>query len=170
MKLQQNPEPPALIIQLFRWFCKPELVEEIEGDLVEQYQLNHQLKGSFKAKLKLLKEVILLFRPSIYGSLQSKLLWVFGPSDVQRGILIVLFMLIAQMLLRSEYEHYTLLLTSLLIVFIDIVKLVQIRNQEKVQGHQIFIERKRDLIFKIVFIAGFLVVWYLLYYAIKAWL
>jgi hypothetical protein len=120
--------------------------------------------------LILLKEVILLFRPSIYGSLQSKLLWVFGPSDVQRGILIVLFMLIAQILLRREYEHHTLLLTGLLLIFIDIIKLVQIRNQEKIQGQQIFIERKRDLIFKIVFLAGFFVVWYLLYYAIQIWL
>jgi putative ABC transport system permease protein len=30
-------KPPAIFMRFFRWFCRPELKNYIEGDLVELY-------------------------------------------------------------------------------------------------------------------------------------
>ncbi|HAA16738.1 MAG TPA: transporter permease, partial [Cytophagales bacterium] len=52
-------------MNLFRRFCRPEYVEDIEGDLHERYQLRLQRQGRAKAYRRFIKEVLLLFRPGI---------------------------------------------------------------------------------------------------------
>ncbi len=46
-----NPEihPPGLWLRFFRWFCHPDCVEDIEGDLHEIYQRNANEKGEKRA-------------------------------------------------------------------------------------------------------------------------
>lgn len=63
-----NHNPPKLILSFFKWYCNPEYLEEIEGDLLEKYECNLIIHGRKKAGLIFTKEVILLFRPSIIRS------------------------------------------------------------------------------------------------------
>ena len=56
---------PGLPLRLFRWFCRKEYHRDIEGDLMELYELNVAQKGHFKARWILMKEVLLLFRSGI---------------------------------------------------------------------------------------------------------
>lgn len=60
-----NPNPPKLILQFFRWFCHPELRQPIEGDLMELYDERLNEVGKRKADLYFTKDVFLLFRPNI---------------------------------------------------------------------------------------------------------
>lgn len=55
-------------MRFFYWFCRPDFREEIEGDLMERYNNYYISYGSTKADRLLMKEVILLFRPSIIGN------------------------------------------------------------------------------------------------------
>ncbi len=55
----------------FNWFCKPELFEELQGDLEENYLNNVAEKGSQKAAWIYRKEIIMLFRPSVIRNIQA---------------------------------------------------------------------------------------------------
>jgi putative ABC transport system permease protein len=52
-------------IRLLRTFCPSHLVEEIEGDLLQQFERDSRKQGSLTAKRKLLWNVIRFFRPGI---------------------------------------------------------------------------------------------------------
>lgn len=54
---------PKYWIKFFRWFCNPDYVEDIEGDLLERFE-KRALEGG-KAKIHFIKDVLLLFRPGI---------------------------------------------------------------------------------------------------------
>ncbi|MBY0436131.1 MAG: ABC transporter permease [Cyclobacteriaceae bacterium] len=64
MKTDSN-HPPKLFLKFFRWFCHPKLKNSIEGDLMELYQERKVESGKLKADLKFVRDVLLLFRPSI---------------------------------------------------------------------------------------------------------
>lgn len=68
MKGTKNPNPPRIMLQVFRWFCHPDFQEEIEGDLLEQFQLNVEEYGLNQAKWHFVLDVLLLFRPEIMGN------------------------------------------------------------------------------------------------------
>ncbi|WP_421763633.1 FtsX-like permease family protein [Ekhidna sp.] len=57
--------PPKLFLRFFRWFCHPDLVRPIEGDLMELYEERIQKLGKKQADWKFIKDVILLFRKDI---------------------------------------------------------------------------------------------------------
>ncbi len=57
--------PPKFFLSFFRWFCHPDLLKYIEGDLLEIFENNTEEKGLIKAKLFFAAEVIRLFRPGI---------------------------------------------------------------------------------------------------------
>ena len=60
-----NPIPPKIALQLFRWFCHPEYVEDIEGDLLERFDRRTKNNNPFYAKWKFIMDVIVLFRPGL---------------------------------------------------------------------------------------------------------
>jgi predicted permease len=62
---QLKMNPPQLPLRFFRWFCHPELRDSIEGDLMELYEEWVREKGKRKANIKLMIDVLLLFRPGI---------------------------------------------------------------------------------------------------------
>lgn len=68
MKGTENPNPPRILLQVFRWFCHPDFQEEIEGDLLEQFHLNVEEYGLNQAKWHFVLDVLLLFRPEIMGN------------------------------------------------------------------------------------------------------
>lgn len=60
-----TPMPPRLLLQFFRWYCHPKLVDHIEGDLLEVYLQRKAKYGKKRADLLFSIDVILLFRPGI---------------------------------------------------------------------------------------------------------
>lgn len=64
--------PPTLYTRLFRWFCKDDIYDELQGDLDEEFVLNTQEFGLRKAKRLYKKEVIRMVRPSIIKSFNTQ--------------------------------------------------------------------------------------------------
>lgn len=65
MKKLPPISPPHWLLRFFRWFCHPDYVEDIEGDLRERYAGSTEKAGIRKARWRFLIEVLLLFRPGI---------------------------------------------------------------------------------------------------------
>jgi putative ABC transport system permease protein len=63
--------PPRLVHRFFRWFCHPKLQRYIEGDLMELYDGRVKEEGKRKADLKFIRDVLLLFRPSIIKPMEG---------------------------------------------------------------------------------------------------
>lgn len=64
-----KPEASQIFaLRLFRWFCRPDLVRSIEGDLIELYHNRIKSSGEKKARLLMIVDVLLLFRPGIIRS------------------------------------------------------------------------------------------------------
>jgi putative ABC transport system permease protein len=61
----KNSTPPKFFLNFFRWFCHPKLLKYIEGDLMELYEERKGKSGKWKADALFVKDVLLLFRPSI---------------------------------------------------------------------------------------------------------
>jgi putative ABC transport system permease protein len=53
------------ILRFLRWFCPPQFLEEIEGDLLQRYERDAKRHTQSKAKRKLLWNAIRFFRPGI---------------------------------------------------------------------------------------------------------
>ncbi|MBX2872110.1 MAG: ABC transporter permease [Saprospiraceae bacterium] len=58
-------DPPRWPIRFLRWFCRPDMLEDIEGDLMERYQMRISQQGLTQANRYFRKQVLLLFRPGI---------------------------------------------------------------------------------------------------------
>lgn len=57
-------EPPKWARQFLEWYCHPDLLEEIQGDLNEVFHEHISLKKPIKADVTFIIQVILFFRPS----------------------------------------------------------------------------------------------------------
>lgn len=64
--------PPTFYTRLFRWFCKDEIYDELQGDLDEEFLYNTNELGAQKAKKLYQKEVLKMVRPSIIKSLNTQ--------------------------------------------------------------------------------------------------
>ena len=60
-----HKEPPSVLIRFLRWFCPPQLFESIEGDLLEDFEIDVRQLGVAKAKRNFLWNVLRFFRPGI---------------------------------------------------------------------------------------------------------
>jgi len=63
--MKKTSSPPKLFHRFFRWFCHPELVNSIEGDLMELYYERLKRDGERSANIKFIIDVLLLLRPGI---------------------------------------------------------------------------------------------------------
>ncbi len=63
-----SQQPPNWILSFFRWFCKPEYLEDIEGDLLERFNQRVTTDGLRRARWDFSKDVIQLFRPGLIRS------------------------------------------------------------------------------------------------------
>ena len=68
MKKEEN-KPSRVALAFFHWYCQPQFREEIEGDLMERFSAYSEKYGHNKANRLFIKDVILLFRPSIIGNI-----------------------------------------------------------------------------------------------------
>ena len=66
-----NKTPPKYLLKFFRWFCHPELVEDIEGDLWERFDRN-------PSKWRFAWEIIKLLRPSLIKTASGRKLNYYG--------------------------------------------------------------------------------------------
>jgi putative ABC transport system permease protein len=62
MKESKGILPPAWATRLLSWYCKPELLEDLQGDLNEYFERNVKLKGAKKARLIYIIDVLKFFR------------------------------------------------------------------------------------------------------------
>src|SRR5277367_3274032 len=65
MNDENNIEPNKLTLHFLRWICPPQLLEEIEGDLLQKFERDKKIFGKKKAKRRLLWSVIRFCRPGI---------------------------------------------------------------------------------------------------------
>ncbi|MFK7952184.1 MAG: ABC transporter permease [Ekhidna sp.] len=63
--------PPKILMHFFRWFCDPELVRFVEGDLIELYQYNTRTKKRWRANWIFFWEIMKLLRPSIIKNFEG---------------------------------------------------------------------------------------------------
>ena len=71
MVRQNGQAPPKLFLQFFRWYCNPDYLEDIEGDLLERFERGKEGRGRKLARLGFAIEVMLLFRPGIISSITA---------------------------------------------------------------------------------------------------
>lgn len=69
--MKKDIRPPRLFHRFLQWFCDPELLDRIEGDLVEVYFDNVERLGERRADTRFIVDVILLFRPAIIKSFRG---------------------------------------------------------------------------------------------------
>ena len=62
------PEPPKRALGFLRWFCREDSIEEIEGDLIELFEMSC-MDNLSKARRQFIWRVILSFRPEFIRSL-----------------------------------------------------------------------------------------------------
>lgn len=60
-----KPHPPRFVLAFFRWYCRPAMLDYIEGDIREVYDRRLSKSGKRKADLLCIIDVLLLFRPGI---------------------------------------------------------------------------------------------------------
>ena len=65
MKFRLSPKPPGWAQRFLRWYCKPELSEDLEGDLNEFFERNMNSNSVFKSKLIYVLDVLKFLRPYI---------------------------------------------------------------------------------------------------------
>ncbi len=62
MKVGKEISPPQWALRLLAWYCKPELLEDLQGDLNEYFERNIKSKGVRRAKLIYIIDVFKFFR------------------------------------------------------------------------------------------------------------
>jgi len=63
--------PPKFWHRFFRWFCHPDLLPGVEGDLMELYNERLGKSGRSKANRRFIIDVLLLFRPGIIRPMEG---------------------------------------------------------------------------------------------------
>ncbi|MEM7296830.1 MAG: ABC transporter permease [Bacteroidota bacterium] len=64
-----NKTPPKYSLRFFRWFCDPDYMEDIEGDLLERFE--QRTNENKSARWLLTMDVLKLFRPGIIRNFEG---------------------------------------------------------------------------------------------------
>lgn len=75
----QDQNIPKYWLRFFRWICHDIYVEEIEGDLLENFQRNYDDHGPNYARRQFRMEVIKMIRPSVIKSINPTFNWINIP-------------------------------------------------------------------------------------------
>ncbi len=71
MKSQTNISPPTLWLKFFRWFCRPEYAEDLEGDILERFDERLEKHSRSKAKRLFILDVLRLLRPGLVKKIEG---------------------------------------------------------------------------------------------------
>src|SRR5688500_14127449 len=58
-----EPRPPRWAEKLLQWYCAPDLLEEIQGDLLEEYKYQLRINGRRKARWDYVQNVLEFVSP-----------------------------------------------------------------------------------------------------------
>lgn len=86
MKSKEPIHPPRWAVSLLNWYCKPSLIEDLEGDLHEYFVRNVSKRGPAMAKLIYVIDVIKFFRPYTIRKpqfLQTLIHWIMLGSYIK---------------------------------------------------------------------------------------
>lgn len=70
MKQVHPIKPPQFLLKFFRWFCDPELKEDLEGDLIELFE-RRTIKNERTARLLFFWDVLRMLRPGIIKNFEG---------------------------------------------------------------------------------------------------
>ncbi len=73
MPNKDNNRPPKWILSFFRWYCRSDYVEDLEGDLRERFARQTGERGVHRAKWLFILDVLRLFRPALIRSFPATL-------------------------------------------------------------------------------------------------
>ncbi|MGV3599820.1 MAG: ABC transporter permease [Dyadobacter fermentans] len=62
-KPAHDPQPPQWATRFLRWYCRPRLLEDLEGDLYEYFRRNVRDKGARRARFIYMIDVVKFLRP-----------------------------------------------------------------------------------------------------------
>ncbi len=68
MLKKSDHNPPKWVLTFFRWFCHPDYLEDLEGDLRERFAKTWDERGIRSAKWLFILDVLQLFRPGLIRS------------------------------------------------------------------------------------------------------
>ncbi|WP_422356531.1 ABC transporter permease [Roseivirga pacifica] len=71
MRSHDDIKPPSFWLRFFRWYCRAEYAEDIEGDLVERFEMRVSKHGAKQANRQFRADVLKLFRPSMIKKLEG---------------------------------------------------------------------------------------------------
>lgn len=69
--MSKSKTPSKLLLRFFRWYCHRDYLEDIEGDILERFEIRAEELGVKNAKWHFAKDVLKLFRPGIVKSLAT---------------------------------------------------------------------------------------------------
>lgn len=69
--MKNSSHPPLWLLRFFRWFCHPDYQEDIEGDLLEMFEMSVQERGKQKANWIFFFEIISLIRLNLLRSFKN---------------------------------------------------------------------------------------------------
>ncbi len=84
--MSSGPHPSPFSLRLIQWLCKEELVEELQGDLV---QYHHELQASKTRSFKYWLQVLQYLRPSTlksFNTQNSRSMFIFNPKLTFRNL------------------------------------------------------------------------------------
>jgi putative ABC transport system permease protein len=70
MKQGHSIKPPQSLLKFFRWFCDPDLKEDLEGDLIEIFE-RRTIKNERTARLLFFWDVLRMLRPGIIKTFEG---------------------------------------------------------------------------------------------------
>ena len=76
MMKRQRPQSPKWFSRWLTWFCRTELLEELQGDLEESFDRNCHQYGTRRARWIFRMEVLKLLRPSVIRRPGGKPIWM----------------------------------------------------------------------------------------------
>src|SRR5205085_7058251 len=59
----KNTTPPHWATRLLQWYCAPHLLEEVQGDLQEEFEFQIKQVGSTRARLDYIRNVLGFIKP-----------------------------------------------------------------------------------------------------------
>lgn len=139
--MKQDEYLPGTPLSFLRWFCKKELIDEIEGDLIEVYKERFE-KNPRKAKFKLWKEVLQSFNLRNIGIMER----YRNQALMSRFSMLKQFALV---LFRTAKKHkvYTAISIASLVLGISCAGLIHLYIQKETNFDRIY--SKSDQIFRI---------------------
>jgi putative ABC transport system permease protein len=88
MKNRSNQYPPRWAIQLLRWYCAPHLLEEIQGDLKEEFDYQVKQVGLARARLDYVRNVLEFIKPFALKRKKSKSNPIFNMNMLRHHLVV----------------------------------------------------------------------------------